>query len=176
MSDLKLGVLIDDKQARDAAHVAVAPVVAAERLVPGAKIGFVSKMDTERVGVRTQHVIGVVDPFLTEMVEIGQRFWMLVNPHAVTSIRHDWQHPAFTSSASEQWLRHFATLLKMPYEELMRDASRVLTGGDPIYRHNRHGDDETEYIENEHSFWKHYEIVTGAKVHDHDINIVEFCC
>ncbi len=40
MSDVKLGSLINGPKVRDAIHVAVAPVVATEKLMPGQHIGF----------------------------------------------------------------------------------------------------------------------------------------
>ena len=42
MSEIKLGALIEGEQARDAIHVAVVPMVAAEMLRPGQMVGVVS--------------------------------------------------------------------------------------------------------------------------------------
>jgi hypothetical protein len=90
-----LGRLITDgDRRRDAIHVAVAPVTAAERLAPGQHVGFVHAGDTELVGAVTT-TIGVVDPFLREEVQPGQRFWLFMYPNTVTSLRHVWTHPAF---------------------------------------------------------------------------------
>jgi hypothetical protein len=90
-----LGSLITDgDRRRDAVHVAVAPVTAAERLAPGQHVGFVTPGDTETVGPCEQP-IGVVDPFLTDDVQPGQRFWLFMYPNTVTSLRHVWTHPAF---------------------------------------------------------------------------------
>lgn len=91
----RLGCLIaDGDRRRDAIHVAVAPVTAAGRLAPGQHVGFVSPGETELVGVEG-NPIGVVDPFLTENVQPGQRFWLFMYPNTVTSLRHVWTHPAF---------------------------------------------------------------------------------
>ena len=90
-----LGRLITDgDRRRDAVHVAVAPVTAAERLTPGQQVGFVHPGDTELVGP-AENPIGVVDPFLREDVQPGQRFWLFLYPNTVTSLRHVWTHPAF---------------------------------------------------------------------------------
>src|SRR5688572_7679973 len=96
----RLGQLIEDgDRRRDAIHIAVAPVTAAERLAPGQHVGFVRERDLELVG-SCDNPLGVVDPFLTEEVEAGQRFWLFLYPGTVTSLRHIWTHPAFTAAAN----------------------------------------------------------------------------
>lgn len=177
MSDLQLGELIAAGARRDAAHVAVAPVVAAERLVPGTRIGFTHDGDTEHVGVRTKETIGVVDPFLRRVVEIGERFWMLLDPQSVKAIRHDWQHPAFERYESEQFLRQYAQTLGESYEELLRVAGAIVKGEpeEVFHRHSRY--DGYEGLPTSTEFWRHYAFVTGVDVrHCNDYNIVEFCC
>lgn len=86
-----LGKLAGEHEGRDAIHVAVAPAVAAETLTPGQHIGL---HDDGRAGPGVPP-IGIVDPFLTSAVEEGQRFWLLLYPNTITSLRHVWTHPAF---------------------------------------------------------------------------------
>lgn len=96
----QLGQLIHNgDRRRDAIHIAVAPVTAVERLVPGQHVGLVQEGNMDLVGPSAEH-IGVVDPFLTEEVEAGQRFWLFLYPGAITGLRHVWTHPAFTAAAA----------------------------------------------------------------------------
>jgi len=94
-----IGHVIDADMKRDAIHIAIAPVVATERLLPGQPIGLLTP---DRVSGSEPHV-GIVDPFLSSPVEEGERFWIFLFPNTVTSIRHDWQHPAFARAAIEEY-------------------------------------------------------------------------
>jgi hypothetical protein len=96
----QLGQLIaDGDRRRDAIHIAVAPVTAAEPLTPGQHVGLVKEGNLELVGPCEKN-IGIVDPFLTAVVEPGQRFWMFLYPGTIVSLRHVWTHPVFAAAAA----------------------------------------------------------------------------
>lgn len=95
----QLGQLLGkEERRRDAIHIAVAPVTAAERLTPGQHVGLIQEDDLERVGP-CERPIGIVDPFLPVAVESGQRFWLFLYPNTITGLRHVWTHPVFTRAA-----------------------------------------------------------------------------
>ncbi len=96
----RFGQLIEDgERRRDAVHIAVAPVTATERLVPGQHVGLVEEANFELVG-SCENNIGLVDPFLTQEVEPGQRFWLFLYPGTITGLRHVWTHPSFLAVAA----------------------------------------------------------------------------
>ena len=95
-----LGQLIEEgDRSRDASHIAVAPVTAAHRLSPGEHVGLVEEGNLELVGT-SANKIGIVDPFLKQAVEPGQRFWMFLYPGTITGLRHVWTHPTFSAAAA----------------------------------------------------------------------------
>lgn len=86
-----MGSLCKQGAACDAARLTVEAAEAAYRLAPGQKVGVINGKaypladhfrplgygpDFEYVAYR-----GVVDPFLTCWVELGDRFWLLLAPH-----------------------------------------------------------------------------------------------
>jgi hypothetical protein len=168
-----LGTIISENEKRDAIHLAVENVVARQLLHPGQHVG---PDGTEN------NPVGIVDPFLDAVVYPGQRFWLVVYPRQIHSLRHVWTHPAFpdtsevvelkvTKKASEKWLRVFcATADCPPFEEMMgllggeyiRDPDEytsVTVDGEYIHFSGRdaHGDIPPE-------FWDHVENYLGKKM------------
>jgi len=109
-----LGRLADANSERDAVHIAIVPMVAAEDLTAGQKVYVV---DGEKaVATPPATAIGVVDPFLSAGARKGERFWLCLYPGSITSLRHDWTHPAFTpqesaKASSLKWLEGFAKVI-----------------------------------------------------------------
>lgn len=166
MSELKLGQIITDEQQRDAIHVAVVPIIAADFLEPGDHVG---RVDGERFGL-CKDSLGVVDPFLRNTIAPGQKCWLFLYPNTVTGMRHHWEHPAFPGSmptsgkdrsVSEQWIRDFAEKIGQTYDGLMDAAQwwheeREYTncGQNEGYKDGS----ESEWRE----FWMHWQQVTGV--------------
>jgi len=86
-----LGTIIGPDEKRDAIHLAVLPAVAGTTLRAGEPV----EMKDGCAQPGDEDSLGIVDPFLTDVVRSGQRFWMVLRPRLVTSLRHVWSHPAF---------------------------------------------------------------------------------
>ena len=101
--DLKLGQLIPPgaNVVRDAIHIAVAPVVAGEKLKPGAIVHLSKDGIAFNYGKNAPDVSpGIVDPFLDCLyVHKGERFWLYLFPNTITGLTHTWSHPAFPDTA-----------------------------------------------------------------------------
>jgi len=177
-----LGTIIDKTQKRDAIHLAVEPVKAGERLLPGDHI-------TVKDGIATSTNpgagLGIVDPFLEAPVLKNQYFWFVMYPRKVKSLRHVWTHPAFPDepmvaaaptpvlserSKAERWIRDYAEGLNVGYVDLLQGAQEFLDHGEYLVRGGL-----LEGISTSSEFWQHFETVTGRKV-DEDQRENFFSC
>jgi hypothetical protein len=139
MDTLKLGQIIEQgrEATKDATHIAVAPVAAHCLLRPGDHVGV-------KDGVTTyENAVGIIDPFLRRCVEKGELCWLYLYPGSITSLHHEWTHPAFVSASTplgatdkshaESWLRQYAARFYSagycsPFETLIEDLnSRSIT-------------------------------------------------
>lgn len=117
MDTLKLGQIITSHQEKDATHIALAPVVAAQSLKPAQRVCLASNGKAILSFDATDYV-GIVDPFLRKTVNPGQKFWLWLEPGSITSLKHVWDHPAFEAAEksaaqnnlndSIEWLKDYA--------------------------------------------------------------------
>lgn len=167
MDVVKVGELpATDAPERDAIHVPVARVTAAECLYQGQGVNFATPGDTTRV-MGSGAPIGIVDPWLKGGVNAGQEFWMWLKPGTVTRLSHHWDSPVFQAANledSRQWIERFALMINQSYEELMEAAEYHRVSGDWTY------DNTESYKDVEWSsweeFWEHYTKITGTVVDD----------
>lgn len=167
-----LGTIIEGG-GRDAIHLAVEPVVAGERLHPGQHIGIVNGVAT----TKAPKLLGIVDPFLIGFVPEGDKFWLIVYPRQISSLRHVWSHPDFEDehsidpevinrviqklkgSPSEEWIRKYASEIDVEYDELISHVKEYLVNGESW---SEGGHFDGTHLPNE--FWDHYQIVTNTIV------------
>lgn len=99
MSESKLGKLVPVDAQRDAMHVAVLPALAGVVMEPGTHVRM-----QDGYAYAGGNTIGIVDPFLTEPVKPGNRFYVVIYPNKVTNLRHDWDHEELPRIAGEDEL------------------------------------------------------------------------
>lgn len=165
MSEAKLGQILDNTAERDAIHVAIAPVIASQPLGPGEHVGLNERGEA----CYGDNPIGIVDPFLTTVVQMGERFYLCLYPNTVTGMRHHWRHPSFADNegervqASKDWIAKEAAIAGIDYDEIMSAAEQYLKYDDYLCDGGRW---DGHYLNQD--FWTHYEIVTGVKVREED--------
>lgn len=169
MEQLKLGQLIGPEQQRDAIHIAVAPVTSKEYLRPGMFIRLAQGSSDTVISTLAEKAHGIVDPFLLLPVQPGERFWMFMLPNTITSLRHEWCHPAFGPakpdvSQSEAFLRDVADDVGLSYDRLLDAAREWIHEGDRLT-----GGSEMEGESTPEDFWRHYQNVTGEVVPEEKI-------
>lgn len=177
---IKLGKIITTEQHRDAIHIAIAPVTSDESMQPGQHVALVPGC-SDRVQSNGT-AVGIVDPYLQRLIEPGEKFWLCLYPQTVTSLRHEWTHPAFPKvaaaaeqSESERWLRDYAiqhldyTDRSRAYEKLLE----MLRAGQIIYEgtdmHSR-GD-----LDDESELKRHAEVVLGIVINFDDPGFIFSC-
>lgn len=170
---------------RDAIHIAIAPVCATMKLHAGQGIGFVHDNPYD-VGL-VSHPIGIVDPFLQQPIYPGDVFYMFLYPNTITSLRHEWTHPAFavkTRDGSEptrdyvdqardeqdeeklralSTLQSFAVEAEMEVEELIDHCTAYQVSSGTYY--TTIGFDTPDiFYNNAKEMWDAWEVYTGKKV------------
>jgi len=192
-----LGTIIDDTQKRDAIHLAVEPVVAKNYLRPGEHV----TADGIPCYPYGKDAVGIVDPFVIckvgelglNIISPGERFWLVLYPRTIKSLRHVWEHPAFPPSElqveepkedevekSKKWIEDWIANCgedeidydydyvkeeNLTYENLMRHAD--------YWVENQKKWSDCFYVSESlrdkglpDEFWHHYEIITGKKVEE----------
>jgi hypothetical protein len=190
MENLHIGSIINEPQQRDAVHMAIVPVTAMERLYPGTHVGIVQTGEVPKdsdgiVADALDHGlkgIGIVDPFLRNPVQKGERFWLFLYPGSIISLRHDWEHPSFhprefSEKATRQvtgrekltecqtsariWLERYAKSIDVSFEELM-EATKDFLENDEYW--NQGPKFESEQLPDD--FWAYWEAFTNTTVKD----------
>jgi hypothetical protein len=173
-----LGTIIDENQKRDAIHLAVEPVIAKEWLDPGQHVSADGSTDGE--------LVGIVDPFLEKSITAGERFWLVLYPRTIKSLRHVWEHPAFPPSEvqvdqyseiekSKKWIADYVKEIQKwdnddncyGHAQIIHDYYDLIRAADDWVSSDEYDGWLIFGVDNEplnEEFWHHYEIVRGKKV------------
>lgn len=119
-----LGMIHTRQEYRDAIHLAVEPVEAGVKLKPGTHV-YLNEGKAYPIYGRLKtpmeaKALGIVDPFITGDIEKGQKFWLVVYPREITSLRHVWEHPSFpavpTSTQEPDYSSELTALVKQKHD------------------------------------------------------------
>ena len=165
-----LGTIITSGESRDAIHLAVDPVEAGTTLAPGDHVVIKEGLAVRAPGIGKG--VGIVDPFLQDVVKKGDWFWLVVYPRTITTLRHVWEHPAFPDAvegkgASERWLRDFVDSQGVHAYEDEGEASTFDQFIDAALRAPGYGYMTLPFDGNGSlppEFWNHVERYTGTKI------------
>lgn len=154
---------------RDAIHIAVIAMPVNNRYAPGERVGVT------RSGELSKHppFVGVIDPFLTDMVNPGDRVWLCLFPNTITGLRHRWTHPAFPfvvekvkekyddaqKEASKRYLQQFAEDADIAYPELLRILEDFLDTGNLHVQYDETNLRDHFYDKDADEFWLHVAVV-----------------
>lgn len=169
MNEPKLGELITCDAQRDAIHIAIAPVTSAMFLRPGEDVCFCDDGRAQLAHKTSKPAIGIVDPFLTQPVKEGERFWLFLYPRTITSLRHDWTHPAFqqatalVSDVRDVWFDAFAAKCRMTTDLLFDAAKQFSEFGEGMHM-GQNESYKNPTSEEWKEFWMRYNQKFGAKV------------
>lgn len=166
---------------RDAVHMAIIPVVAAGPLRVGGKV--VVRQGVAYPAENDWEAIGVVDPFLPAPLGPGDRFWLVMRPCTVTSLRHEWTHAHFPLEGkapsqqdidrSKLWILNFASSYGVSYEELVEGA---LSGAGCVFRGSDHHGPLGSQQAEDREFWSHLQAVTGRLLSEEHRENTYFGC
>jgi hypothetical protein len=167
MSDIKslgIGKIITTEQHRDAIHCAIVPVVAGHKMRPGNHVGLSKEGKAEF----SNDLIGIVDPFFVGEVQGGETFWLFLYPGTITSLHHEWTHPAFEQKnepqseveSSKRWLENIAMRCGVSYDRMINAVSYddyINMGENEEYKDVLTGNTYTEFL-------RHCSIVLGREI------------
>lgn len=171
-----LGKIHIRQERRDAIHLAVIPAEAGRTLRPGAHVTLVEE---KAFAADSNDGIGIVDPFLRAPVFQGERFWLVIYPRKITSLRHVWSHPDIPeekpltaygddsdiASEARAAVHELAVNLGISDEAMMEGAKKWLgSGGD--YEGYMHFGVDLDYGWDMEKFWDAYTLLTGETVPD----------
>lgn len=183
-----IGKSLRGDEQRDAIHIAIMPVIAAEELQAGEHVAFVYGTTDQVKRCDPAYAlkpVGVVDPFYTEnyWIKKGQRVWLFLQPGTIVGLRHEWRHPEIDNppvakDEHEKWLKSFADRWRFVYNDMISAASSEASDdwGNYITAQGRDLHSAEELGADHDLFWMHLEALTGKSFNtEHRTKFVWSC-
>jgi hypothetical protein len=151
-----LGKAPEELGDKDAIHVAIVAVRAANVISPGERVG----LNEHREAVSNPKGVGVADPFRKGNITRGQHFWLLLDQDAVPNVRHVWEHPRvdFTPPAREvvrnTTLLDAAKELGVTYEQLLEACEYAVEHDRPAKYPGTFSADELDNAQDHIELWE----------------------
>lgn len=97
MSRPRIGNILDPdfQPTRDAIHVPIIPVVAANELRPSQRLRIQKDGDVMKAYAWNELMkpsIAIADPFLREIIPEGAMFYAWITPGVITELWHEWRY------------------------------------------------------------------------------------
>ncbi len=111
---------------KDAVHVAIVSVRAAQYIQPGQRCKL-----NEFGEAIPGNGPGIADPFVKE-INRGEYFWLILNSTEVENVSHTWEHPSITfekpkrEAQYNKYLEGYAEDLGVTYKELMSACNNMV--------------------------------------------------
>lgn len=187
--DIGLGRLIQGAASKDAVHIAVAPVQSRKPLERGQLVKFdygdPSPYDDDGYYVvpadKRSEALGYVDIYLEKDPEAEERFYVMLFPGTVLSMKHVWTHPLFhgknlplaNQAAIAQANAEIARIAEDVYSGNGYysnpgglTAADLVSAAKDYVNHGEYWNEgplfEGVYLDQR--FWEHYELATGQLV------------
>lgn len=137
---------------KDAFHVAAVLVTCDHRISPGQSIRFTdtsfTKVTSDGVTIETRH--GIVNPFqvICFTINVGEKFWVLLNPGTVEDLTHSFKIPtkgipSKIDEVKEDPMK--VTRLEEQIENLLRENQRLSSEIENVEYDNRHSSNRYVY-------------------------------
>lgn len=169
-----LGQAPEPYEERDAIHIAVAPLIAHRLLRTGEHIGVDPDDNTLSADAAVcGNYCGIVDPFRTNYVKEGERFWLLLYPGTAVGLRHVYTHPVLDAKKltdvknkllhgdSLAYIQRTADAAGLSFDRLMEAAADYQSHGEYMIDGGR-----WESFSVGPEFWTHWTALTGKQVND----------
>lgn len=105
MAKPKVGAILDPNKEykRDAIHVPIMSVVSGYKggLIGGDFVYLQNGLAVKWYDTYKEKPVGVVDPFIRDVIQQGDKFYLFLKPESTLKLWHDWIHPLVDGKKKE---------------------------------------------------------------------------
>lgn len=158
-----VGTVISHNGVRDAIHVPIISVIAAERLAPGDWVTI--DKDNAAFKADRNSAVAIIDPYLQWWANAGELVWAFLRPGSITTLTHHWTHREIADSPASIPVRELARarLEKFATDDLGVTLDKMLATIDLCSIGDEHRLVNGDYygLDEYSGFWSDYVLYTG---------------